>query len=110
METITITCTNNDRTKEAEVLERTDKYMKVQVPGTQLFIEMFRDPNAEMSSRSITFTETARDSTAVSTRSATTTVSSIWAASAMWEVTVIDAARVDDSLSLFMLAPFLQEQ
>jgi len=43
METITITCTNNDRTKEADVLERTDKYMKVQVPGTQLFIEMFRD-------------------------------------------------------------------
>ena len=43
METITITCTNNDRNKEAEVLERNDKYMKVQVPGTQLFIEMFRD-------------------------------------------------------------------
>ena len=43
METITITCTNNDRAKEADVLERTDKYMKVQVPGTQLFIEMFRD-------------------------------------------------------------------
>ena len=43
METITITCTNNDRTKEAEVLEQNDKYMKVQVPGTQLFIEMFRD-------------------------------------------------------------------
>ena len=43
METIRITCTNNDRTKEAEVLERNDKYMKVQVPGTQLFIELFRD-------------------------------------------------------------------
>jgi hypothetical protein len=43
MEKITITCTNNDRTKEAEVLERTDTYMKVQVPGTQLFIEMFRN-------------------------------------------------------------------
>jgi len=43
METIILTCTNNDRTKEAEVLERTDKYMKVQVPGTQLFIELFRD-------------------------------------------------------------------
>jgi|TARA_B100000035_G_C20829521_1_gene478033 hypothetical protein len=43
METITITCTNNDRTKEAEVLEQNDTYMKVQVPGTQLFIEMFRD-------------------------------------------------------------------
>ena len=43
MEAITIRCTNNDRTKEAEVLERNDKYMKVIVPGTQLFIEMFRD-------------------------------------------------------------------
>ena len=43
METITITCTDNDRTKEAEVLEHTDKYMKVYIPGTQLFIELFRD-------------------------------------------------------------------
>jgi hypothetical protein len=43
METITLLCTNNDRTKEAEVLECNDKYMKVQVPGTQLFIELFRD-------------------------------------------------------------------
>ena len=43
MDTIEITCTNNDRTKEAEVLERNDKYMKVQIPGTQLFIEMFID-------------------------------------------------------------------
>ena len=43
MEKIEIVCTNNDKTKEAEVLERNDKYMKVQVPGTQLFIEMFRN-------------------------------------------------------------------
>ena len=43
MNTITIKCTNNDRTKEAEVLERNSTYMKVQVPGTQLFIELFRD-------------------------------------------------------------------
>ena len=43
MDTITIKCTNNDRTKEAEVLERNSTYMKVQVPGTQLFIELFRD-------------------------------------------------------------------
>ena len=43
METIVIKCTNNERTKEAEVLERNEMYMKVQVPGTQLFIEMFRD-------------------------------------------------------------------
>ena len=43
METIVLTCTNNDRTKEAEVLERNENYMKVQVPGTQFFIELFRD-------------------------------------------------------------------
>ena len=43
METITITCTNNDKTKEAEVLEKNDKYLKVLVPGTQLFIDLFRD-------------------------------------------------------------------
>ena len=43
MNTITIKCTNNDGTKEAEVLERNSTYMKVQVPGTQLFIELFRD-------------------------------------------------------------------
>ena len=43
METIEIICTNNDMTKAADVLERTGKYLKVQVPGTQLFIEMFRD-------------------------------------------------------------------
>ena len=43
MNTITIKCTNNDRTKEAEVLERNSTYMKVQVPGTQLFIELYRD-------------------------------------------------------------------
>jgi len=43
VETIVITCTNNDRTKEAEVLERNDMYMKVQVEGTQMFIELFRD-------------------------------------------------------------------
>ena len=43
METIEITCTNNGKTKQAEVLNKNDKYMKVQVPGTQLFIELFRD-------------------------------------------------------------------
>ena len=36
METITITCTNNDKTKEAEVMQQTDKYMKVHVAGTQI--------------------------------------------------------------------------
>ena len=59
METITITCTNNDRTKEAEVLERNDKYMKVQVPGTQLFIEMFRhDVNIPVSYTHLTLPTT----------------------------------------------------
>ena len=43
METITITCTNYDKLKEAEVLEKNDKYLKVLVPGTQLFIDLFRD-------------------------------------------------------------------
>ena len=43
METITLTCTNNGKTKEAEVLHRTDKYVKVVIPGTQIVIELFRD-------------------------------------------------------------------
>ena len=43
METIEITCTNNGKTKTADVLNKNDKYMKVHVPGTQLFIELFRD-------------------------------------------------------------------
>ena len=43
METIEITCTNNGKTKTAEVMHKTDKYMKVIVEGTQIFIEMFRE-------------------------------------------------------------------
>ena len=43
METIVLTFTSNDRKKEAEVIQRNKNYMKVQVPGTQLFIELFRD-------------------------------------------------------------------
>jgi len=43
METIEITCTNNGKTKTAEVMQKTDKYMKVIVEGTQIFIEMFRE-------------------------------------------------------------------
>ena len=43
METITITCTSNGKTKEAEVLSKTDKYLKVVLPGTQIVIELFRD-------------------------------------------------------------------
>ena len=42
METIEIRCTNNGKTKTAEVMQQTDKYMKVIVEGTQIFIEMFR--------------------------------------------------------------------
>ena len=43
MEKITITCTNNGKTKEAEVLNQNDKYVKVVLSGTQLFIELYRD-------------------------------------------------------------------
>ena len=48
MENITITCTNNGKTKEAEVLHKTDKYAKVIIHGTQIVIELFRqDLNSE---------------------------------------------------------------
>ena len=43
LEKITITCTNNGKTKEAEVLNKNDKYVKVVLSGTQLFIELYRD-------------------------------------------------------------------
>ena len=43
METITITCTNNGKTKEAEVLNKNDKYIKVVLQGTQITIELFRE-------------------------------------------------------------------
>ena len=43
MEKIIIKCTNNGKTKEAEVLNKNDKYMKVVLPGTQIVIELFRD-------------------------------------------------------------------
>ena len=42
MDTITLTCTNNGKTKDAEVLQQNDKYLKVVVQGTQITIEMFR--------------------------------------------------------------------
>jgi len=48
MEKITITCTNNGKNKQAEVLHKTDKYAKVIIPGTQIVIELFRkDLNSE---------------------------------------------------------------
>ena len=43
MDTITLTCTNNGRTKTAEVLSQNDKYMKVVLEGTQITIELFRE-------------------------------------------------------------------
>ena len=43
METIEVTCTNNGKTKMAEVLNQNDKYIKVVLEGTQISIEMFRD-------------------------------------------------------------------
>ena len=42
METVTIICTDNDRTKIAEVLSKTDKYMKVVIEGTTMTIELTR--------------------------------------------------------------------
>ncbi len=42
MEQIEITCTNNGKAKQAEVLQQNDKYMKVVVEGTQITIEMHR--------------------------------------------------------------------
>ena len=42
MDTITLTCTNNGKTKDAEGLQQNDKYLKVVVEGTQITIEMFR--------------------------------------------------------------------
>ena len=48
MEKIEITCTNNGKTKPAQILSKTDKYMKVILPGTQITIELFRkDLNTE---------------------------------------------------------------
>ena len=42
MEEIEITCTNNGKTKLADILQQDDKYMKVVIKGTQIGIEMFR--------------------------------------------------------------------
>ena len=42
MEKIEITCTNNNKTKTADVLLRNDKYLKVAIEGTQITIEMHR--------------------------------------------------------------------
>ena len=42
METIEITCTSNNKSKTAEVLNKNDKYMKVVIQGTQITLELFR--------------------------------------------------------------------
>lgn len=43
MEKIKITCSNNGKTKQADVLQKNDKHLKVVVEGTQIAIEMFRE-------------------------------------------------------------------
>lgn len=43
MEKIKITCTNNGKTKQADVIQKNDKHLKVVVEGTQIAIEMFRE-------------------------------------------------------------------
>jgi|TARA_B100000035_G_C20829875_1_gene478187 hypothetical protein len=43
MEKIEVVCTNNGKTKFAEILNQNDKYIKVILEGTQISIEMFRD-------------------------------------------------------------------
>ena len=48
METIEITCTKNGKIKPVEVLTKTDKYLKVILPGTEIVLELFReDLNSE---------------------------------------------------------------
>jgi len=42
MEQIEITCLDNGKTKTAEILNRTDKYMKVVIEGTMMTIELSR--------------------------------------------------------------------
>ena len=42
MDKIEITCTNNGKTKTADILFRSDKHLKVAIEGTQITIELFR--------------------------------------------------------------------
>ena len=42
MESISITCTDTGLSKEAEVLNHSDKYLKVVLVGTMMTIELFR--------------------------------------------------------------------
>ncbi|MAI83329.1 MAG: hypothetical protein CMM91_05840 [Rickettsiales bacterium] len=40
---IDLTCTNNGLSKPAEILNESDKYMKVVVEGTAMTIELYRN-------------------------------------------------------------------
>ena len=42
MEKIDIVCTNNNKTKTADVITHNDKHLKVVVEGTQIALEMHR--------------------------------------------------------------------
>jgi len=42
METIKITCIDNERVKEEEILSKTDKHMKVDIKNTTMTIELHR--------------------------------------------------------------------
>ena len=42
MDKIEITCTNNGKTKTADVIFRSDKHLKVAIEDTQITIEMHR--------------------------------------------------------------------
>ena len=43
MEKIEIICTNNEKTKMAEVLSKTDKHLKVVLEGTMITIDLVRE-------------------------------------------------------------------
>ena len=43
MDTIKLVCTKNGMTKDADVMQHDDKYIKCVVEGTQIAIELFRD-------------------------------------------------------------------
>lgn len=42
MEIVQIHCTDNDKIKTAEVLSKSDKYMKVVFEGTEMTLELIR--------------------------------------------------------------------
>ena len=42
METVEIHCIDNGKTKTAEILSQTDKYMKVDFEGTTMTLELVR--------------------------------------------------------------------